>query len=49
MVLSLQEKINALCPEAISLLAIPIDEVMIRYLKSKPMGMQTFLDRLLQG
>ena len=33
--------------ELLGLASIPINEIMIRYLKNKPPGMQTFLDRIL--
>ena len=33
--------------ELLGLASIPINEIMIRYLKNKPPGMQTFLDSIL--
>ena len=33
--------------ELFGLVSIPINEIMIRYLKNKPPGMQNFLDRIL--
>ena len=42
-----EEKIIVIMSEFFSLASIPLNEIMIRYLKNKPPGMQTFLDRIL--
>lgn len=42
-----EEKIIVIMSEFFSLASIPLNEIMIRYLKNKPPGMQTFLDSIL--
>ena len=42
-----EEKIVVIISEFFSLASIPFNEIMIRYLKNKPPGMQTFLDIIL--
>ena len=44
---SYEETIIVIISEILCLVSIPFNEIMIRYLKNKPPGMQTFLDVIL--